>query len=267
MTHIEELVNHVAGLVQPRAADLGVGLSHEVTPGLRWQVKQFVIPLKYWPAILTIDCSPSNCGEVVPVNQYRRRERGWPGMAVAALAVVLMAGLFLTGCGKESEISSSENKKPGTSETGNTPDISTRPTQGKERVTLYFGDKDAIYLVPETRTVDKKDGLLEAAVVKELVKGPEKEGSIPTIPEGTKVLSVTVVNGVAYVNFSKEFQTKHWGGSAGEIMTIYSVVNTLTDLPRVEKVQFLLEGDKLESILGHMDTTVPIEPDPNLVEK
>ena len=81
------------------------------------------------------------------------------------------------------------------------------------------------------------------------------------------MLSLTVVNGVANVDFSKEFQTRHRGGSAGEIMTIYSVVNTLTELPGVEKVQFLLEGDKLESILGHMDTTVPIEPDSNLVEK
>jgi len=199
------------------------------------------------------------------MNQYRRRERGWPGMAAVALAVLLMAGLFLTGCGKENSLS--KNKNPGTSENSGTPDISGQPAQGKEIVTLYFGDKDAMYLVPETRNVDKKDGTLEAAVVEELVKGPEKKGSIPTIPEGTRVLSVTVVNGVAYVNFSKEFQTKHRGGSAGEIMTIYSVVNTLTEIPGVEKVQFLLEGDKLESILGHMDTTIPIEPDPNLAEK
>ena len=198
------------------------------------------------------------------MNQYRKRERGWPGMAVVALAVVLMMGLFLTGCGKESL---SGDKKPGTSKNSGTPDISAQPAQEKKQATLYFGDKDAMYLVAETRTVDKKDGILEAAVVEELVKGPKKEGSVPTIPEGTRVLSVTVVNGVAYVNFSKEFQTKHWGGSAGEIMTIYSVVNTLTELPGVEKVQFLLEGDKLESILGHMDTMIPINPDPNLAEK
>lgn len=201
------------------------------------------------------------------MSQYRRREPGWPGMAVVTLAVVLMMGLFLTGCGKEADNNLSGDKKPGTSKNSGEPDISAQPLQEMEQVTLYFGDKDAMYLVPENRTVDQKDGTLEAAVVEELVKGPEKEGSIPTVPEGTKVLSVTVVNRVAYVNFSKEFQTKHWGGSAGEIMTIYSVVNTLTELPGVEKVQFLLEGDKLESILGHMDTTIPIEPDPNLAEK
>jgi len=166
-------------------------------------------------------------------------------MVAGVLAVVLMMGLLcLTGCDRVSD-------SPG----------------GKETVTLYFGDKDAMYLVPETRTVDKKDGTLEAAVVAELLKGPQKEGSVPTIPEGTRVLSVTVDNGVVYVDFSKEFQTQHPGGSAGEIMTIYSVVNTLTGIPGVEKVQFLLEGEKQESILGHMDTTVPIEPDSNLAKK
>jgi germination protein M len=178
------------------------------------------------------------------VDQHRIREQGRWGMVAGVLAVVLMMGLFVSGCDTIAD-------SPG----------------GKETVTLYFGDKDAMYLVPETRTIDKKDGTLEAAVIEELLKGPQKEGSVPTIPEGTKVLSLTVVNGVANVDFSKEFQTRHRGGSAGEIMTIYSVVNTLTELPGVEKVQFLLEGDKLESILGHMDTTVPIEPDSNLVEK
>lgn len=179
------------------------------------------------------------------MNQHSIRGRVRTGMVAGVLAVVLMMGLLcLTGCDRVSD-------SPG----------------GKETVTLYFGDKDAMYLVPETRTVDKKDGTLEAAVVAELLKGPQKEGSVPTIPEGTRVLSVTVDNGVVYVDFSKEFQTQHPGGSAGEIMTIYSVVNTLTGIPGVEKVQFLLEGEKQESILGHMDTTVPIEPDSNLAKK
>ena len=164
-------------------------------------------------------------------------------MVAGVLAVVLMMGLFVSGCDTIAD-------SPG----------------GKETVTLYFGDKDAMYLVPETRTIDKKDGTLEATVIEELLKGPQKEGSVPTIHEGTKVLSLTVVNGVANVISRKSFRLAP-GGSAGEIMTILSVVNTLTELPGVEKVQFLMEGDKLESILGHMDTTVPIEPDSNLVEK
>ncbi len=174
----------------------------------------------------------------------RHKKTGWSGMFTVVLVLALLMGSFLTGCGRS----------PNADQNLET-----------EQITLYFGDQEAMYLVPETRNIDQGDGILEAAIVNELVKGPQKEGSVPTIPEGTKVLSVTVSNGVAYVNFSNEFKTAHWGGSAGERMTIYSVVNTLTELPEVEKVQFLLEGDKQESILGHMDTTVPIDPDPSLL--
>jgi spore germination protein GerM len=72
---------------------------------------------------------------------------------------------------------------------------------------------------------------------------------------------------VAYVDFSKEIQTKHWGGSSGEAMTIFSVVNSLARLPGVEKVQFLVEGKVQESLVGHADTTQPIAPNWNLVKK
>ncbi|MEW5899284.1 MAG: GerMN domain-containing protein [Bacillota bacterium] len=82
-----------------------------------------------------------------------------------------------------------------------------------------------------------------------------------------RLLTLTVQDGVAYVNFSKEFQSKHSGGTAGESMTLYSVVNSLARLQEIKQVQFLLEGQKQESILGHADTSVPIAPNWNLVAK
>jgi hypothetical protein len=88
-----------------------------------------------------------------------------------------------------------------------------------------------------------------------------------TVPKEAKLISVEVVDGVAYVNFNKEFQTKHWGGSAGEAMTLYSITNSLVKLPDIDKVQFLLEGKKQESILGHADTTEPISPNWTMVKE
>lgn len=151
--------------------------------------------------------------------------------------------------------------EPGSSK----PDISARPAQTSEKITLYFGDGQTMYLVPEEREAARKDETLEEVIVWELIKGPRKAGLTRTIPGGARLLSVSVVEGVAYVNFSGEFKTKHWGGSAGENMTIFSVVNSLAKLPGIKKVQFLLEGEKQESILGHADTSVPIAPDWSLV--
>ncbi len=175
------------------------------------------------------------------------------------LAGLLVLVLAAAGCsGKD------DGKKPVEQ---NKPPISSTPNEEPVKVTLYFSDSQAEMLLPEEREVDKKEGTIEEVVVNELIKGPKKEGLTKTIPESAKLLSIKVVDGVAYVNFSKEIQTKHWGGSAGESMTIYSVTNSLAKLDGIKKVQFLVEGNKVESLLGHMDTTEPVEPNLELVKQ
>lgn len=120
-------------------------------------------------------------------------------------------------------------------------------------VKLYFANKNADLLIPEGRmvTVNSKESL-EYALVNELVKGPKADYVHPTIPEGTKLLSVETKEGTCFVNFSQEFKNKHGGGSAGETMTIYSIVNTLTELDTVDRVQFLIEGQKMEVFIHYI---------------
>ncbi len=131
---------------------------------------------------------------------------------------------------------------------------------------LYFSDENAEELVAETRsvTINSKESL-EHAIVNELIKGPEKDGLYPTIPEGTKILSVETKEGTCFVNLSQEFKTKHPGGSAGETMTIYSIVNTLTELDTIDKVQFLIEGQKQEVFI-HYIFNEPFERDEKLIK-
>jgi spore germination protein GerM len=189
-------------------------------------------------------------------------------LSLAALVLIISIVLLITGCGQKPAELNLESGKQGTTQNGEQqPEISSKPVQTNVKVTLYFSDKEATYLVPIEKEITKGTETLESAIIAELIKGPQGANVSRTIPEGTKLLSVSVVNGVAYVNFSKEFKTKHGGGSAGETMTIYSVVNSLANLPGIQKVQFLLEGVKLESILGHNDTSIPFTPDWNLVGK
>ncbi len=133
---------------------------------------------------------------------------------------------------------------------------------GRENVelTLYFANSDASGVAPEKRTVLRKGEPLAELVIRELMAGPQS-GLGRTIPDGTKLLSVEVKNGIAYVSFSQEFQDNHWGGSAGETMTLYSLANSLTELEGIKAVQLLIEGKKVESLAGHWSTDVPIERD------
>jgi spore germination protein GerM len=112
-------------------------------------------------------------------------------------------------------------------------------------ITIYFGDKEAQFLVPEIRSVPAAQTVAKSAL-EELIKGPESKDKISLIPEGTKVLSISIQNGVAEVNLSKEFKEKYPLGSASENILIYSIVNTLTEFPSIKKVHFLVEGKPLE---------------------
>lgn len=193
------------------------------------------------------------------------------GVLVLALAFLLP----VLGCNQQETDKESLNTQTKTADTKNVdkdnsatrPDISPKPGEAKETVTLYFGDKEAMYLIPEQREVVKGSKTIEEVVIDELIKGPENQELVRTLPPEAKLVSIEVVSGVAYVNFSKEFQTKHWGGSTGEAMTLYSITNSLSKLPGIDKVQLLLEGKTQEAILGHADTTEPLAPNWNLVKE
>lgn len=137
-----------------------------------------------------------------------------------------------------------------------------------EKITLFFVSEDTNKLAGEAREIVPAGRDLKMVVLEELIKGPENPVLGKTIPEDVKVLGVTVdKNGLAVVDFSRELLTSHWGGSLGEIMTVYSVVNTLALLPDIEQVKFLVEGKEIETLTGHLDISEPIEPDWDLVEE
>lgn len=169
------------------------------------------------------------------------------------LCFILLAAFTWSGCDSSSK-----------------PNHSTPPAQEPqtEEVTLYFVNSSAEGLVAEERTLEvKNEEELPAALVEALIAGPDSKDLFPTLPPETRLLSVDVKDKVAAVDFSEELISKHWGGSTGETMTIMSVVNTLTELDSIEKVQFLVEGEVMESLLGHWDTSTPIERDEKIIIK
>ncbi|KAF0195111.1 MAG: Lipoprotein LpqB GerMN domain-containing protein [Bacillota bacterium] len=141
------------------------------------------------------------------------------------------------------------------------------PSQHAEsrQVTLYFANSQVTQVAPEKRVLSVE--VTPEAIVFELIKGPQTADLFPTIPQGTRLLSVKVADRIAYVNFSREAKDNHSGGSAAELMLVYSVVASLTELPEVAELQFLLEGVIEPSIWGHMNTDLPIPPDDNFIAR
>jgi len=182
------------------------------------------------------------------------------------LSIVLL-GAILVGClpRKEKEVSEKKRKKTKVAEEKREEKEEEKAPQTMT-ITLYFADEQAKYLLPEKREIRKTEAIARAAI-KELIKGPKESGHFPTIPEGTRLLGIRIEGGIAYVDFSKEFVERHPGGSAGETMTIYSIVNTLAEFPSIQRVKFLVGGKEIETLAGHMDLTEPIAPDTDLIPR
>ncbi|WWR16954.1 GerMN domain-containing protein [Lachnospiraceae bacterium JLR.KK008] len=115
-------------------------------------------------------------------------------------------------------------------------------TYERARLTLYFADESGTKLKETTRSVVYNTNIsTEKLVVEELIRGPANEETYPTINPETKVNNVTVQDGVCYVNLSESFLTQMTNVTSE--VTIYSITNSLVELPNVNKVQISINGD------------------------
>ena len=132
-------------------------------------------------------------------------------------------------------------------------------TTGYAILTLYFANAEGTDLVAEERVVEvNANQTREKTVPEQLIAGPEEKGSVATIPVGTKIRDVTTTDdGTCYVNLSEEFVLKHTGGEKEELLTIYSIVDSLCRLDQIDRVQFLIEGKKLDTYKDNLQFKTP----------
>lgn len=108
-------------------------------------------------------------------------------------------------------------------------------------LTLYFANADGTALVKETRNVHYSSNIsMEKLIMEQLIEGPKSTSRLGTIPAGTTLISVSQVDGVCYVNLSESFRTQ--SATVPEEITLYSIVNSLSELPGVTKVQLAING-------------------------
>lgn len=146
--------------------------------------------------------------------------------------------------------------------------VSTTP-RGPE-VTLFFADDTASYLIPEVRRlaegVDSSVESLAIAIIEALIAGPSEEsGLFRTLPPETVVRDVSIEGDLLIADFGIELQRYHWGGSTGEILTVYSIVHTLLELPNINQVLILIEGENIATLSGHLDVSRPLTPNESLI--
>jgi len=89
---------------------------------------------------------------------------------------------------------------------------------------------------------------------------PVIEPLVSAVPAGTALRAVFITEGgEAYVDLSREVVAAHPGGTINEMLSIYTLVNALTEnLPAVTAVQVLVDGKEVETLAGHVDLRRPL---------
>ena len=112
------------------------------------------------------------------------------------------------------------------------------------RIRLYFADEAGTELVPVNRTLIYNTNIsMEKLVMDQLIYGPTEmtKGVCATLSKDTKVLNVAINDGTCYVNFDESFMNQVYNATAEVV--IYSIVNSLAELPNVNKVQISVNGE------------------------
>lgn len=114
-------------------------------------------------------------------------------------------------------------------------------TYSRADITLYFANHAGDKLVQTKVDVVYSSNIsMEKLIVEQLIKGPSSDKVYPTISPDTKLLSVSIKDGVCYVNFDEGFLKQTY--EVSESVPIYSVVNSLLELSNVNKVQIAING-------------------------
>lgn len=140
--------------------------------------------------------------------------------------------------------------------------------EGRTAFTLYFPSREYVEtgqegvdrLVAERITLEPAlaaagDDRLATALLEALRKGPTSSAALPVIPARIQMRGVRVREGIAELDFARAGLS---GGSLEEQLIVDSIVRTLTQLPELHAVRFIVEGKPAETLMGHVSTAQPI---------
>ncbi len=140
-----------------------------------------------------------------------------------------------------------------------------------ERIDIYYLNSDYTQFIIETRSIIKSRTIpdrIHRALDELLNRNKTPEKRIAPIPEGTTLQSVFwgETDGRVYLSFSKEIIENAPGNSLAEWATIYSIVNTVAaQSSTVKEVQFLIDGERIQSPNTDWDWSLPFQKDMTLV--
>jgi hypothetical protein len=159
-----------------------------------------------------------------------------------SFSIILILFIAILACGKTQNKVSSLNRVF---------DISQNQHEqiNKVHLLLYFPDNKSNYLIPEDRLVIINESI-EKTIVEELIRGSSNRNINQWLLKNIKVIDLSGKANVLTVNFSRGFIKSFSYSKTSNLAIVYSIVNSLTELPGVKKVLFKSEGIPIGIVSG-----------------
>lgn len=120
------------------------------------------------------------------------------------------------------------------------------PEKLRNKSAIYYFDVQRRYLIGSKATVELSEpSAAPASVLELLLEPPSGSGLSAPLPSGTRIRSVIVEDGLCTVDLSAEFESRRFYSRRAQLLSLFSVVNTLTELEGIERVEFSVDGDLL----------------------
>lgn len=128
---------------------------------------------------------------------------------------------------------------------------------------LYFVDAEMLRLIPVKVTIPDSNAQKKAQyVLDELVKGRDDNPKIRRIiPNISRGLTARIEGETVYVNIKSEVAQNHPDGRDLELLTVYQIVNSLTELDGIKTVRFTIDGKTERHFMGYLDMRETFVPD------
>lgn len=131
---------------------------------------------------------------------------------------------------------------------------------------IYAPATDGSGLIREKRKVYINENVPVAqAIMKQMQKKPDSSKAEATLPQSVKLLSVSVNDGICYVDIDQSLD--NIDSKVSTSLRIYSIVDSLCELDQVNRVQIIVGSGDNASIITDDEKNGTYSPDYDLVVK
>ncbi|MGE5483840.1 MAG: GerMN domain-containing protein [Ignavibacteriales bacterium] len=141
--------------------------------------------------------------------------------------------------------------------------VDPNPPEKSLTVVLHFPDKAGRWLEMEPRPVSGNERH-EVIALAEWVKGPKSPTLGQFLPAGTTAELVETKDGTAFVSLSPQIKSVDQKYMS---LVLQALVNTMTEVPGISRVQILVNGKKEESLARKIFAGEPVQRDMNCVAR